>query len=402
MDPIETKRNSMRARVRPRPVLAIVASLGLGGCGGADPYLGAAGQFATAASADTKALQGAVPFRQHLCEQSSQIEFVANSLARTNTTDGKLSSDTNSPVYWTQFYTLKPLVDGKPGPSREDTCKASAAADAFVAKLLGVVSGYADALQQVAGEDYSGGKFGTLVTDLGTLAGPSRTFRARTRVHSRRSGVRRSAPGPVAQVVGALEQHYLAGEVRRLVRAAAPSLQLILGGIASYVKAVNVQEHQWEVDTYAMLDNLEKGMTGRAPAGIPPAAPTPESPPPKAVDSTKMPKSKGVKVVEGPPIAAPVAPTPPAPHGSEASDPLALMEFYRFAHQWQYNAELTNAKQAALSAGVQDLMGAESALKSVADGGPGAPSLTDVLALVTQVLNDVAAVQSAIQGGATQ
>jgi hypothetical protein len=101
-----------------------------------------------------------------------------------------------------------------------------------------------------------------------------------------------------------------------------------------------------------------------------------------------------------PPTGAPAANEAPSPAPLN-TDPGGLLAFHEFAQRWSQTMDATRKKQAAMQDAVQKLEAAQKALAS-AGGKDDSPDLVTVLGTVTQVLNDIAAVQAATQKGAAQ
>jgi hypothetical protein len=255
---------------------------------------------------------------------------------------------------------------------------------------VAAIAAYAQALQAVAEANYSGTTVGSLLDDVNALATATPGTPAAVTGAIGVLGPTSSGPGAIGQLVGAIEQSYTAHDVKTLIKDTDYSFKVIVDWTSSYLAAVNAEESDLETDTLALFDDLEIAMAAGSSALIPVAAApgTPEKP----IDSAnKAPKSKNV--------AEPPAAQPPQP--VRGKDPVALMEFYRFAQWSTQTMALTKEKQSALTDALQKLSQAEDALAK-AGGQDDSPSLKTTLGLVSQVLGDIAAVKGAIQGGATQ
>jgi hypothetical protein len=338
-----------------------------------------------------------VDFNHHLCIQRSEIDFLQHRLEGTNTADGHKAVSAADPtlVTFNEWFTgFKPKIgEGQYGASWKDTCKSMQASDVIFGKLLTALSAYASALAAVANDDYSGTNIGNLVADLNSLVGsiPGAPTAATAALGA--LGSSQGQPGPIGQLGGALEQHYAAHKVQDIVKNADPSVTKILAGIGTYLAAVGTDEAQWETDTRTLIDSIEHRLDGPPAPPVIATAPTKESEPP-----VKPQKSKPAKEVVPPPPPPPVAAPATAPPPS--TSPVALMEFYQFARQSSRTMAATKKKLGAMSDAVQQLEQAEQALSAA--NGSNSPSLATVLGTISTVLSDIAAVQSAIAGGATQ
>jgi hypothetical protein len=396
-----------------------VSTVGLSGLGflacGGSAYLTAAGTFASAAASSTPTMQSAVDFNHALCAQRAQLAFLQHRLEGTNTTDGlkAMYADDSRLVSWGDWSSryAPQLPDGGAGPTWTTVCSSMQASDAIVTQLLAALSAYASALKTVASADYSGADIGGLVTNIeGAVAAiPGAPTPATGALKA--LGSSGGQPGPIGQLGGVIKQAYAAGKVKEIVKEADPSVTKILEAIQTYLGAVGLEETQWENDGSQMLDSL-----GRKGLVLPVvAAPTPATPPPTTAnasppgDSVSKAPAHPVKSAKGKGAEeAPVPTQAPAPPASIAPPRPALdtnaaeqVVFFEFARRWSRTVEATQTKQKAMVDAVQKLEAAQKALVK-ADGANDAPDLVTVLGTVTQVLSDIAAVQSAIQKGAAQ
>jgi hypothetical protein len=374
----------------------LAASVGLSGCG--SPYLKAAGKFADTAATTTATLQGVVDFNHTLCKKRAQIDYLQHRLMGNNTVDGRLPP-LSPMLYWGDWYRqFKPAA----GNTWSDHCKATQVSDALVNKAISALGDYAAALKTVAGDDYSGKNIGALVSDVSALVGqiPGAPTEATNAVKALGPGS--ADAGPIGKLGGALKQAYAAKQVKEIVNSSGEPVKAILKSLNDYLTAVDKEETQWENDTTDALSTIDQLMDEKPAASAPEhvAAPAPASEPP-----TRPEKGKPGRAAALPP--APPAPAAAAPAPASAArpplriNPLHTLEFYRIADRWTQTLDATQTKQGALADALQKLTAAHDKLVA-AQGKDEAPELTDVLGLIGEVLNDIAAVQTAMKGGASQ
>jgi hypothetical protein len=369
-------------------------SLALCGCPHTE-YLDAAGKFASATSTSSATLAGAVSLNHQLCRRRAELDYLQHRIEGSNYIDNKF-------VYWVDFYHTFKLAGG---PTWKDQCKTMELGDAAMSNALSALNAYASALGVVAGNDFSGTDIGQLVTDSGTLVAAVPAVPGKVGPVVKSLGATSTSPGPIGQLAGVLKRTYAAGKVADIVKDSDASVKELLAVISGYVKAVGEEQSQWSEETAQIVDEFDALLPERAvppPAtSAPPAppAPPPKAPPPAALKTpepaSEVTKGKARAVAAVPAVPAAAAQTDATP---KRPNPTDLIDLYRFAEEWKREVAKTRTQQKALADACQKLDQAEQALVQ-ANGSNSAPSLGTVLTLVGELLSDVAAVQSALQGG---
>jgi hypothetical protein len=351
----------------------------LGGCAPSpSPYLKAADSFASAASAASSTIEGAVGLNHTLCHRRAHLDYLQNRLMGTATIDG-------APVFAETWLTKHTI--GSKGPTWDQECKATQKSDEAFEKALAALSAYADALDKVATDDFSGSDIGQLVSDVDTVVAAIPVVPGSAASILKKLGGSSDAPGPVGQLAGALKQAYAAKKVRAIVTNAHPAVQAILALLASYVAAEGNVEAQWEHETAIFLDSLDLRL---------PVSRDAAPPPPATVAAPAAASEKQGKAAAPATPAAPVGEHPSL--GLQRPEAAAMMALVTFTGATMEKVEATRTKQQALAGTLDSLARAETALASADED----KNLPAVLGYVAQLRADVAAAKNAIANGGDQ
>ena len=249
-----------------------------------------------------------------------------------------LSVSATDPAVYWKDWLTKYTKVTPAGGNWQQFCREIATSDAIAKNGLAAIAGYAGALSAIANGDYSGASITALVTNVGTLVGQL------PKAPSQASSTIAALAGPIGKLEGALLQSYAAKKVSDLVGNADPHVQAILAALQAYFNAVATDEDAWENEVGAVVEALDEGKLDK---------------------------------------------------------PTELLEVEHTAYAMVRDVKAARAKRAAMAVALQDLVSAEQALAS-AKGANDAPSLASLLGLASQLLGDAAAVQAAVQEGASQ
>ena len=314
-----------------RPLLWLGFVVIVTGCPRA-PYLTASGEFAEATHAGTAGLSPVFDAASDLCRRRAQLDYLVHRL------------ETSNERFWRDYYAKATFpVPQSDGTTRELTwkqhCELLQRGDDLLRKGLDALSNYADALKQIAGEDYTGKDFSSLAqdaTDLGhSIAGNSASSKA--------SDIMKAISDPIGKLVGVLLQGYAEGQVKDIVKRADPSVSAILDSLQRYTQAT-VEEAR------DATDKLEQSLN----------------------DSDKK----------------------------LAPDSLQILQFYEIATRWETDLHTATKAQEGMLEIVGKLRKAESALVSAADKDDQSnrDDLKKVVGYASEVVKQLQALKSAING----
>jgi hypothetical protein len=385
--------------------------LGFAACFVPKQYFKAAGDFADGINASADTMRSAVDLNHQLCSQRAQVDYLQHRLLGTNTVDGSRVPD-SPPIYWADFYDRYRTKEGK-GPNGvgltwSEHCEATRVADEVVNKAIGALSAYANALKSVSGADFSGASIGSTVSDLDTLmkAIPGISTPVLDAVKGLGSASS-TDPGPIGRLAGAIAQHYSAQKVNDVVHNADPAVKTIIGVLKAYLKAVDVEEKQWDEDTRLALNMIDQKLSEKYADAV--AAKPVTSIEPAVASGEKLAEKSTAKGSSGKPAkegealrTAPPSSAPPVAPPALGDNPLNVLQFYQVAQRWTDNLDATKARVSALADALDKLGQAEQSLVDANGTDDKLAEIQSVVGLVAQILSDVAAVKSAIHPGASQ
>lgn len=246
-----------------------------------------------------------------------------------------------NPIYWANYpkefrYVVK-QTDGTSIEQNWNThCKQIQVSSEIVNNALSELSTYANAINIVATKDYSGSDMKSLVNDTIDLAG-------KLNMPSKPTDIAKTLTNPIQQLAGILMAKYVKNEINKIIREAEPSVTMILDRTGNYIDALLEEQLDIESLMEDAINSVDSGLTG---------------------------------------------------------DSMEILQFNELASLWINDLQVKKEALQTLSGALKKLKGAQSALAKAGNQlePDNAEELKTVLGNVVVVIDDIQAVNNAIQG----